>query len=54
MGDPTYGKLYPSDARWCGFYDRLSVYNAGETERQSAVATGSGAVGPAWSRMASR
>ena len=26
--------LYPSDAQWCGLYDRMNIHTSAETERR--------------------
>jgi enoyl-CoA hydratase/carnithine racemase len=37
-GEITGAELYPSDAQWCGLYDRMFPHSADEMERRLALA----------------
>ena len=37
-GEITEAELYPSDAQWCGLYDRMFPHTADEMERRLALA----------------
>ena len=37
-GEITEGELYPSDAQWCGLYDRMHTHEPDEMERRLALA----------------
>lgn len=37
-GEITEAELYPSDAQWCGLYDRMHTHEPDEMERRLALA----------------
>jgi hypothetical protein len=42
MGALADDELYPGDAQWCGFYDRMSIHLPGETQRRVELAAAFG------------
>lgn len=41
-GELSEEELYPSDASWCGLYDRMHTHEQDETDRRQALAADSG------------
>jgi len=41
-GRLTDGELYPSDAQWCGIFDRLTIHHPDEARRRNELAAAFG------------